>query len=413
MEITLDLLTKLREKYGNSFYLLDSRQFERNYHELIGAFRKFYPNSHIAYSYKTNYTPALCKIIDRLGGFAEVVSDMEYRIAIKAGVAPRNIFFNGPYKTYAAIEEALSQGGIVNIDASYELGLVKKIAASNQGRQLKIGLRCNFDIGDGVTSRFGFDVNSEDFRKAIDEISKIPNLKLTGFHCHFATRSLETWPPRAEGMLQLIKQYFTTSPEFITLGGGLFGKMGESLKAQFDAKIPEYHEYAEAVAAKVADFYSSLPESDKPKLIIEPGSALAGDVMKFAATVINIKDVRGKKIATVSGSIYNINPTLNKKNPPITVYHEPQNSNEVEFYTNLDFGGYTCIESDYLYRGFSGNLAVGDMVVFENAGSYSVVLKPPFILPNFPILDLASESESLKVVKKQETFEDLFKTFEF
>jgi len=413
MEITVDLLTKLREKYGNSFYILDSKQFERNYHELICAFRKFYPNSHIAYSYKTNYTPALCKTIDRLGGFAEVVSDMEYRIAIKAGVAPRNIFFNGPYKTYAAIEETLSHGGIVNVDAAYELDLVKKIAASNHNKQLKIGLRCNFDIGDGVTSRFGFDVNSPDFKNTINEISKISNLKLAGFHCHFATRSLETWPPRAEGMLQLIRQYFTTPPEFITLGGGLFGKMGESLKAQFDSKIPEYHEYAEAVAAKVANFYSSLPESDKPKLIIEPGSALAGDAMKFAATVINIKDVRGKKIATVSGSIYNINPTLNKKNPPITVYHDPQALNTAEFFTNLDFGGYTCIESDYLYRGFSGNLAVGDMVVFENAGSYSVVLKPPFILPNFPILDLGSESEPLKIVKKQETFEDLFKTFEF
>jgi len=39
--------------------------------------------------------------------------------------------------------------------------------------------------------------------------------------------------------------------------------------------------------------------------------------MKFACKVESIKNIRGKDIATVLGSIYNINPTLNKKNPPV------------------------------------------------------------------------------------------------
>ena len=142
-------------------------------------------------------------------------------------------------------------------------------------------------------------------------------------------------------------------------------------------------------------------------LFIEPGSALAGDCMKFVAEVHSIKDVRGKAIATLLGSIYNINPTLNKKNPPISVI---ANGNKQSFYSNLDFGGFTCIESDYLYRGFEGNLAVGDQILFENVGSYSVVLKPPFILPNFPVLDL---SNGIEVIKRQENFDDLFHTYKF
>jgi diaminopimelate decarboxylase len=54
---------------------------------------------------------------------------------------------------------------------------------------------------------------------------------------------------------------------------------------------------------------------------------------------------------------------------------------------------------------------VGDLVVFENVGSYSVVLKPPFILPNFPIVEL--RGGQTRVVKRKETFDDLFCTYVF
>ena len=77
----------------------------------------------------------------------------------------------------------------------------------------------------------------------------------------------------------------------------------------------------------------------------------------------------------------------------------------------MDFGGFTCIESDYLYRHYDGSLAVGDIVEFGNVGSYSVVLKPPFILPNFPMIDISGNS--VELIKRGEVFDDLFHTFEF
>lgn len=412
MNLSIELLEDISRKYGESFYLLDSKQFEINYIELQEAFRNIYPNTHIAYSYKTNYTPKLCKLVDKHGGLAEIVSDMEYTIALKVGVMPQNIVFNGPYKNADAVEKLLLEGGIVNIDSNYELEIIKKIASNHPESQLSVGLRCNFDLMDGVTSRFGCDVEGEEFVDIIHSIHQISNLYLLGLHCHFATRDIETWHSRAEGMLKLVQQYFYEPPAFISLGGGLFGKMGESLKAQFDVRIPSYEEYAEVVATKFRDFYKHT-NPKQPKLIIEPGSALVGDAMKFAAKVINIKNIRGKNIATLAGSIYNINPTLNKKNPPITVYHNDNNPNKQQMYTDLDFGGYTCIESDYLFRGFNGNLAVGDYIVFDNVGSYSVVLKPPFILPNFPIVEYDNKTNSLELIKHRESFEDLFKTFEF
>ena len=400
-----ELLNELKERFGDAFYILDSKQFRNNYLELKEAFQKIYPNFNIAYSYKTNYTPKLCRIVNELGGYAEVVSDMEMEIALRIGVQPSRIIWNGPYKNIKKVEELLVLGGTVNLDSAYEIDEIIRIAEKHPDHTLNLGVRCNFDIDDGVTSRFGFDVQSKDFKKAIELFDKHKNLKLIGLQCHFATRRLETWKPRAIKMVTLLGE-LGLCPERIDLGGGLFGKMDESLKAQFDSYVPTYNEYAEAVATVFAEHFQNCEK--KPELLIEPGSALVGDCMKFVSKIVNIKGVRGKHIATLLGSIYNINPTLNKKNPPIEIIH----MGGVQIvYSDLDFGGFTCIESDYLYRHYDGELAVGDFVVFGNVGSYSIVLKPPFILPNFPIIDVSDQQ--IEIIKRGECFDDIFHTFAF
>lgn len=399
-------LNELLKIYGDAFYLLDSAQFKKNFNELKESFLKIYPNFNIAYSYKTNYTPKLCRIIDDLGGYAEVVSDMEMEIALRVGVEPKNIIWNGPYKNAKKVEQLLLLGGTVNLDSVCEFDIVRNVSEKYPNHQLSVGLRCNFEVGDGVVSRFGFDVEGEEFRQALELVKVLPNVKLAGLQCHFATRNLATWRPRAKGMLQLLDS-LNIVPERIDLGGGLFGKMHESLKVQFDSPIPTYEEYAKAVAPLFAEHFAAM--NKKPQLIIEPGSALVGDCMYFVSKVVNIKNVRGKNIATLLGSIYNINPTLNKKNPPIEVVHMGEGE-QVE-YSDLDFGGFTCIESDYLYRHYSGLLAKGDVVIFGNVGSYSIVLKPPFILPNFPVIDV-SEGE-VELIKRGEYFDDIFHTFSF
>lgn len=409
-ELEINFLEQLSKEYGDTFYLLDTDQFRRNFLELRGEFQKIYPKSNIAYSYKTNYIPALCKIVDELGGYAEVVSDMECSIARKIGVNPKHIAFNGPYKNMTKVEEFLLEGVNINVDSIYELKNVIDIANKYPNREFSIGIRCNFDIGDGVLSRFGFDVEGEDFPRALNMIKETHNLRLKGMHSHYASRSLDTWPIRARKMLTVVQKYYEGVPEYICQGGGIFGKMSDSLKKQFDSYIPNYKEYAEAICPLYQELYGRLPEEQQPTLFIEPGSALVGDCMKFAAKVVSIKDVRGKGIATVLGSIYNINPTLNKKNPPLEVYH--MGKNQKKMYTDLDFGGFTCIESDYLYRHYDGELAVGDYVVFGNVGSYSVVLKPPFILPNFAIVELKDNGE-YRLIKCAERFEDLFHTYQF
>ena len=140
----------LTEQVGDAFYLLESKQFRENFVELKEEFTKIYPNFNIAYSYKTNYTPKLCRIVNELGGFAEVVSDMEMEIALRIGVEPKNIIWNGPFKNAKKVEQLLVMGGTVNLDSAYEIELISEIARKYPNHTLNVGVRCNFDVNDGV-----------------------------------------------------------------------------------------------------------------------------------------------------------------------------------------------------------------------------------------------------------------------
>lgn len=400
------LLESLAEEYGDSFYLLNSEGFRQNCKELSEAFRAMYPHFQIAYSYKTNYIPALCKMVDELGGYAEVVSEMEMDIALRCGVRPERIIWNGPVKNAERAEWLLVNGGCVHADSLAELKSMLALSEKHPGSELSIGLRCNFDVGDGVISRFGIDTGSEDFEQALLLIRDHPALRLTNLHCHFAKRQAEYWPARARHMLETADRALAVLgylPRRIDLGGGIFGKMADSLKAQFQSDIPGYPVYAEAAANVFREHFKDI--ENPPELLAEPGTALAGDCMKYVTRVAGIKEVRGKAFATLNGSQKNI--SMAGVNPPIEVYAV----GEGRAYPDLDMVGYTCIESDLLYKHYEGTLAAGDFVVFSNCGSYSIVMKPPFILPNVPVIDICSGEA--KLIKRAETFDDLFGTYCF
>ena len=80
---------QLIKEYGSPLYVFHDAEFIENYEHLCRAMREYYPNYNPGYSYKTNYTPHICKLVKRLGGFAEVVSDMEYSVARAIGYASR------------------------------------------------------------------------------------------------------------------------------------------------------------------------------------------------------------------------------------------------------------------------------------------------------------------------------------
>jgi diaminopimelate decarboxylase len=413
MELSWERLRQLEQEYGDSFYILDTRAFEENYTEFLGAFRVIYPNTNIAYSYKTNYTPSLCRSVNAMGGYAEVVSRLEYDLAVHIGVPPRRIIFNGPYKRGTDLEVALRAGSLVNLDSLYEVALLEEVASKSPGQLLTVGIRCNFDIGADVVSRFGFDADGDAIQEAFARLRRLENCRVAGLHSHFTTtdRSVESYALRIRRMLELAACHFKGGyPAFIDLGGGFFGKMSPDLRKQFPCHVPTYHEYAAAIATPLAQTFSG---ATGPELILEPGIALTGNVMQFVAKVVDVKRIRSRTMALVSGSIHNIKPNPHERNLPVHVFSrnsKPAISGDGD---GIDLVGYTCLEDDCLYRGYQGTLASDDYVVFDNVGAYITVMKPPFIRPSPPIVAYDSALETLQLVRRWEEFSDLFATYVF
>jgi len=406
--LSWEQVSALAETYGDSFYVFDEARFRENFARLKTAFTARYSDTRIAYSYKTNYTPAICKIVDEMGGYAEVVSEMEYELARGLGVRGQHVIYNGPYKSFRSIRSALCDGAIINLDSMSDYAGVMCVASQAPQRDFSVGLRCNFALAEGCTSRFGFDSSCPEFWQVIEGIRSSRNVTLSGLHCHFPNRDLASFKSRMHHMLDLASRVFPSPPAFLDVGGGFFGEMPESMQQAYKTKPPDFTQYAEAICTSFGSAYAASDR--KPALFIEPGTALVADTLKFYVRVIDIKEVRGRRIATVAGSLFNISPYSRVRYLPVCVMHR-QSHNVGVSVEKFDIAGYTCIEDDYLTKGLSGPLEVGDFLEYRNVGSYSIVMKPPFILPNVPILRISDEGGEAFVIRSAESVANLFESF--
>ena len=62
-----DEISLYEKKYPNGFYYFNKDELKINYDNLFNAFSSKFEKFSIAYSFKTNYTPLLCKILKSKG----------------------------------------------------------------------------------------------------------------------------------------------------------------------------------------------------------------------------------------------------------------------------------------------------------------------------------------------------------
>lgn len=400
-------INSILNTYGSPIYVFRSQDFINNYNNLLSTFRSIYPKYKIAYSYKTNYTPRICQIVKQLGGYAEVVSDMEYTLAKRLGYSNDQIIYNGPYKGEKMTEHLLL-GGILNLDNLQEADRVCTIAEAKKTKKFNVGIRVNIDVGQNFISRFGLEAEGPEFKEAFRKLNAISNIKIVGLHCHISrARGVKAWRKRTETMLALADKYIIGPPQYINLGSGMFARMEESLAEQFGPEIPTYNDYAEAVAVLFKDHYSTLTDEEKPILFTEPGTTVVSSYIDFIAWVDSIKNIRGQDIAVLNCSKDNIGDICRIKKLPVCVYGDSG-----AYFDNINLTGYTCLEQDVLYEGYTGNIAVGNYILFKNVGGYSNVSKPPFIAPNCPMIELDG-NRNIRLIKRAETFDDVFLTYQF
>lgn len=399
---------RLCKEIGTPFYIFDKQGFIDNYESLNQIFKTVYPDYQISYSYKTNYTPYICNIVKQLGGYAEVVSDMEYTLAKKIGYDNRQIVYNGPSKGPLAIEH-LENNGILNIDSLDEIRRIIHHCNQHPDNNYTCGLRINIDFGGNFISRFGLSTSNDDIEKAISLIDSTPNLKLVGLHCHISRhRGLEAWAKRAEIMLDTADKYIEGVPEYISLGSGMFSDMPKFLKEQFGGNaVPSYQDYAEVAIKPFAKHYKE--SNVKPMLFTEPGTTIVARYLNFVSKVLSIKEIRSRQIANMDGDYHNLGEICTMKQLPVTVI---PGGNVQHLYSNLDIMGFTCLEQDVMYPKFDRPLAEGDILVFNNVGGYSIVSKPQFIKPNCAMFAV-DKNDKVELIMRAETFSDIFDKFLF
>lgn len=377
-------------------YILDEERLIKNYNDLFDAFSKKWDNFIVGYSFKTNSLPYVITLLKENGAYAEVVSEPEYRLALKMGYSIDKIIINGPFKGFNALEECLNNGAIVNLDSFHEINWIKNNKPDGE-KIWKVGLRVNFDLesycnGETIMGeepgRFGFNIENGSFNKALEELRNIPYIKVVGLHGHHSTKtkSLNIFKTISE-KLASIGEVIGNDIEYIDIGGCIFGdKPG----------VPTFDEYADIIINALENKY----DKKKVALILEPGAALIASPFKYLCKVIDKKDVGEHRIVTTNGSCIHIDPQMHN----IKFYQECY-SNSGIFNNRQIITGFTCIEKDRMAIVNNENeLRENDYILFYNTGAYSMSLSPLFI-QYYPNVYSESKGE-IKLIRKSWSVDD-------
>ena len=399
MGITTSAISRFLTSSGNrAAYLFDREALTRNAESLFHAFRSVYGNFRIAYSFKTNYLREIGLTLKALGVMAEVVSPDELYYAGRLCFAPGQTVYNGVIPDIPGKFQIAAEGGYVNVDNLREYAELSKFAEARR-KSIRIGVRVNLDIGNGLTSRFGLDVTGDDFHTLMGALENDPYVTFGGFHCHIGTsRPVRYWETKAKKMIELCRK---RGASYLDLGGGMFGPMPQELADQFAEYEGSFQTYADVTARLMKE---AFPD-ERVTLIVEPGTALVGDAMSLVAVVTDVKTVRGLTYVTVNCCSNQAGFICDCKDIPLTVF--PTGSGERRTVENGIIAGNTCLEFDYLRKGVSGEFGVGDAVLFRNLGAYSLSCSRQFIIPRPGVYD----AQSLKCLRKPETSEDMFRNY--
>jgi len=391
-------VNELLDTYGSPLFVISEKMIRQRYQQAKLAFETRYPNVQFAWSYKTNYLDAVCRIFHQEGSWAEVVSGFEYEKALKNGVPGGRIIFNGPDKTLSDLELAVENASLIHIDHFDELYDLISIAKKT-GKTPKVAIRVNMDTGIYPQwDRFGFNFENGDAWDAINRIIRSEVLELTGLHCHIGTYMLATsaYKIAAGKLASLLTETYNRHNvliKYLDLGGGFASQ--NTLKGAYYKgydTAPSFDDYAEAIAGALLEI--SFPENKSPMLILETGRALIDDAGNLLGSVIANKRLANGHRATILDVGVNILFTSFWYEHEI---HPAQESSDHLEETTLY--GPLCMNIDVIREAVAFPLLKkGDRFVIKRVGAYNMTQWMQFITyrPNIVLIDTAGKTHLIR-----------------
>ena len=394
----------LLKNYGSPLFVISEKQIRRNYQNAVRIFKTRYPKVQFAWSYKTNYMNAVCRIFHQEGSWAEVVSGFEYDKALFNGVSGNKIIFNGPDKSDDDLIKAAKNNSLIHIDHYDELYSLIRLSEEHNLKP-RVAIRVNMDTGIYPKwDRFGFNFENGQAWNALTRIINSENLELVGIHCHIGTFMLSpgAYAIAARNLCELawsVKERFGKMVQYIDLGGGF--PSTNTLKGAYLPgvdTVPSIDQFADAITDVILGY--GFKQEELPLLILETGRALIDDAGYILGTVLATKRLSDGRRATI------MDFGLNSLFTSLWYDHKISPAQKLGDQTEeMVMFGPLCMNIDIVRESITmPMLQKGDQVVVHKVGAYNMTQWMQFITlrPNIVLID---NENNTHIIRKAENLE--------
>ena len=412
-------LHDILEQYGSPLHVLNTEKLEHNAHAMMYGHQQSQQLS-VYYSYKTHPVPRVLQLLHSYGVGAEVISPYELWLALRLGVAPQKIIYNGPAKSDESIKIAIDKEiRLLNVNHCEELERFAKIARQ-VGKKVNIAIRLVFSKG--WSGQFGLGVDTGEALAAYRQALTMPELNVIGVHCHRGVlfESLEDTANYLRGIqdfLDTLHQELDFHPEILDVGGSIGIPTVRSL-SNFDKKLsttfriearepvphsyPSLEDFADLIAKQLTNYFHRV-QRPVPELVVEPGRAITGNTQFLLSRIVDTKATSENftyGILDAGVSVAEIVQTEFHQVFPLTQKtHQPE-----ELYRLV---GPICHMGDTLYHAWRlPKLEKGDALAIMDSGAYFVPEARAFSFPKPGIVGLESDGRSF-IIRQSDTFESL------
>ncbi|MFP2897679.1 pyridoxal-dependent decarboxylase [Corallococcus sp. 4LFB] len=411
-------LSRLASEYGSPLHVVHLAALHRN----ADAFQAVPPGAaggcEVYYSYKTNPVPGVLSALHARGVGAEVISAYELWLALKLGVAPERIVYNGPVKSDASIRESITRGiGLLAANHREELDVFSRHAAQ-AGKRPRVAVRVT--TATGWTSQFGTPVAGGQALAAYRQALAAGNLDVVGLHAHRGELirtegELEGFVGSVLDFADELHRELGLDLEVLDLGGSLCTPTVEhieqrdwrlNLTFQRDLPAPDFaaalsiERYVAKVVSQVEAHYAKQGRK-RPRIFLEPGRAMTGNTQLLLGRVHALKEGGERTWAVLDMGINHAECVRNEYHQ---LFHVEQPAAPAHrAYTVV---GPICTPGDTLYHAVRlPELKVGDTLAIMDAGAYFVPFGTSFSFPQPAIVGV--EGGKVRLLRRAETHEDL------
>jgi diaminopimelate decarboxylase len=392
-------IPNIAEKVGTPFYLYSQNTLLRHYQRLEESLSDV--DHIICYAVKANPSLAICKQLAEAGAGADVVSGGELYRALRAGIPPEKIVFNGNGKTEEELSHALDSDILMfNVDSVDELVLLNQIA-HDKGRTARVALRVNPDIDPQThpyistglkENKFGISIDhAVEFYKEADSLS---NIEIVGVHKHIGSQIVELSPfvESLERIMSLVDalEGLGIRIKYIDMGGGI----GITYS---DEKPPSFEDYVGAIGPLIGN--------SERTLIVEPGRVIVGNAGVLIAKVLSVKKSGDKNFIVVDAAMNDlIRPSLYGAYHRIIPVERHQNGTAT---LTADVVGGICESTDFFARGRElPLLEPGEFIAIMSAGAYSSAMSSNY--NSRPLIaEVMVDGDDVKIIRRRQTFEEM------